>query len=127
MPGVPALKILYVEDHAEAREAVERLLRHNGHHVRGAAGVSEALAAAAKERFDLLVADISLPDGNGCDLLLQLRRSQPTIRGVAVTGHDQDDLMEGCRAAGFSDFLLKPVSFSLLLAAVDRRAASPGG
>jgi len=113
------LRILYVEDHIESREAVERLLRHNGHDGRGAGGVNEALAAAAREQFDLLIADVTLPDGNGCELLIQLRRAQPTIRAVAVTGHDRDDLMEECRAAGFSDFVLKPVSFSLLLAAVD--------
>jgi len=118
-----ALKILYVEDHAEAREAIERLLRHNGHDVRGVAGVKEALAAAANERFDLLISDVTLPDGNGCDLLIQLRNTQPTIRAVAVTGHDREDLMEECRAAGFSDFVLKPVSFSLLLAAVDAARA----
>lgn len=113
------LTILYVEDHAESREAVERLLRHNGHHVRGVAGVAEALAAAAVERFDLLVADITLPDGNGRDLLTQLRRTQPHLRAVAVTGHDREELLEQCRAAGFSDFIVKPVSFSELLRAVD--------
>ena len=38
-----ALNILYVEDHAENREAMTRLLRHNGHEVRGVGGVAEAL------------------------------------------------------------------------------------
>ena len=113
------IKILVVEDHADNRELMERLLRLNGHEVVGAAGVQEALALAAKERVDLLIADVGLPDGNGCDLLRELRKTRPALRAVAVTGHDEERLLHECRAAGFFDFVRKPVLFSRLMQAVD--------
>ena len=118
-----ALKILYVEDHPDSREAMVRLLRHNGHDVRGVGCISEALAVAAQERFDLLITDMTLPDGDGCELLIRLRSTHPTLRAVAVTGHDREERQEECRAAGFSEFVTKPVSFSTLLAAVDAARA----
>ena len=118
-----ALNILYVEDHAETREAMTRLLRHIGHEVRGVGGVAEALAAVAGEHFDLLIVDITLPDGDGCELLVRLRRTRPTLRAIAVTGHDREEVLEKCRAAGFSEFVTKPVSFTALLAAVDAAGA----
>lgn len=114
-----ALRILLVEDHAESRDALERLLRHNGHAVRGAGGAAEALAAAALGPFDLVVSDISLPDGDGCALLVELRRANPGLRGVAVTGHGHERVAEACGAAGYSALLRKPLSFGELLAAVD--------
>ena len=81
-----AMRILVVEDQADNRELMERLLRLNGHEVLGAGGVQEALA---------------------------------------VTGHDEERLVDACRQAGFFDFVRKPVLFSRLLAAVDAaRAAS---
>ena len=118
-----ALNTLYVEAHAESREAMTRLLRHNGHDPRGVGGIAEALAAATREHFDLLIADITLPDGDGCELLVRLRRTRPTLRAIAVTGHDREEVLENCRAAGFSEFVTKPVSFTALLAAVDAPGA----
>ena len=114
-----ALRILLVEDHAESREVLARLLRLNGHAVQEAAGARESLAAAARGSFDLLISDIGLPDGDGCDLLRELRRANPALRAVAVTGHAEDELSGACKAAGFSAFVRKPVSFSQLLLAVD--------
>ena len=78
-----------------------------------------AIAAAAAERFDLLISDIGLPDGDGCDLLLELRRTHTHLRAIAVTGRAEEDFSERCRAAGFSAFVRKPASFAQLLAAVD--------
>ena len=114
-----ALRILLVEDHADNRELMERLLRLNGHEVVSAGGVQEALSVASGGAPDLLIADLGLPDGNGCDLLRELRKSHPDLRALVVTGHDEERLIDACRQAGFFDFVRKPVQFSRLLAAVD--------
>jgi CheY-like chemotaxis protein len=113
------LRILYVEDHAETRELMERLLRHNGHQVFTAGGATDAIAIAGREPLDLLITDIGLPDGDGCELLIELRKNRPALRAVAVTGHAIEELPERCREAGFGAFVRKPVLFSELLAAVD--------
>jgi CheY-like chemotaxis protein len=118
-----ALHILLVEDHAESRELFERLLELDGHTVHPAGGISEALTLAdAIDRLDLLVCDLGLPDGNGCDLLPTLRRKHPTVRGVAVSGHDEERFLAACQSAGFSAYVRKPVMFNQLLAAVNEAA-----
>src|SRR5688572_12758514 len=119
-----AMRILVVEDQADNRELMERLLRLNGHEVLGAGGVQEALAVAAGGPLDLLIADVGLPDGTGCDLLREMRKSRPGLRALAVTGHDEERLVDACRQAGFFDFVRKPVLFSRLLAAVDAARAA---
>src|SRR5262245_18864691 len=68
------LHILLVEDHDDTRWGMELFLRTHGHRAQVAAGVQEALdlAATFDTRFDLLLSDLRLPDGNGWDLLRRL-------------------------------------------------------
>ena len=83
------MHILLVEDHDDTRRAMELFLRAHGHLTEVAADVQEALALAARSdtRFDLLLSDLQLPDGNGWDLLRRLeeggRRPQ---QAVAISG-----------------------------------------
>jgi CheY-like chemotaxis protein len=119
--GMPSLQILLVEDHADSADALARLLRSRGHRVTVAYDKTDALVAAAGLRsIDVLVSDITLPDGNGCDLLrvLRERRAGPPRLAVAVTGHDECHMIEECRSAGYHRFLRKPVAFEELLAAI---------
>jgi CheY-like chemotaxis protein len=67
------LSILVVEDHPDTRRALEMFLQLLGHQTKLAADIKEALEmAAAGRRFDLLLSDLRLPDGNGWDLLRRL-------------------------------------------------------
>jgi two-component system OmpR family response regulator len=110
--GPPALSILLVDDHADSLEPLARLLRHHGHNVRTAATLKDGLAAALECHPDLLVSDLSLPDGDGCDLLDRVRAAAPTVRGLAVTGLTGttfEQMLERCVRAGFEKFLVKPL------------------
>ena len=108
------LDILVVDDHADSATALARLLRREGHRVTTAHTVAEALAAAGS-RFDVLLGDVGLPDGNGCDLLRALReRGHAPRLAVALTGHGEEHWEAECRQAGFTGLLLKPVQFSTL-------------
>jgi CheY-like chemotaxis protein len=73
--GAPgSLSILVVEDHPDTRRALEMFLQLLGHQTKLAADLKEALQmAAAGSRFDLLLSDLRLPDGNGWDLLRRRR------------------------------------------------------
>ena len=84
--GDAALSILLVDDHADSLVPLARLLRRCGYEVAAAATVSEGLEAAARRVPDVIVSDIALPDGDGCDLLHRVRHTHPAVRGVAVTG-----------------------------------------
>jgi PAS domain S-box-containing protein len=81
-------RVLIVEDHEDGREFMRALLASDGHTVAAAGGVQEALAQldAASPRFDVLLADIGLPDGSGWDLIRVARERYPEMRVGVVTG-----------------------------------------
>jgi CheY-like chemotaxis protein len=125
-----SLRILVVDDHADSAAFLARLLRQDGHHVAVAHGRVEAVVAAARVGdIDLLISDISLPDGDGRELLRLLsdHKHGGPRHAVALTGHGDAALVEECRRAGYSQVLLKPVAYPQLLAAIAaaRATASP--
>ena len=115
-----AMHVLVVDDHEDSAQAVAMLLRRLGHDVTVAGSVAGAMAhAAAGNAPDLLVCDITLPDGDGCALLAGLRSSLGgrALPALAITGHGRE-WEERCRAAGYCRLLTKPVDFAAVLAAV---------
>ncbi|MEO6995992.1 MAG: PAS domain S-box protein, partial [Lacunisphaera sp.] len=67
--GKPPLRLLMVEDHEATLQVLLRLLAREGHVVTAARSVAEALTAAAKGKFDLVISDLGLPDGSGIELM----------------------------------------------------------
>lgn len=100
--------ILLVEDQPRLRAVGNAMLTASGYEVVAAATTAEAiqLADAMQRPPDLVIADLNLPDGNGRDLLVQLRRRFPTIRTLLTSG--AADLSED--EIGEHPFLLKPFS-----------------
>jgi CheY-like chemotaxis protein len=119
-----SLRILLVEDHDGIARACQRLLVSHGHFVIRAAGAASALTAAEREKFDLLICDLSLPDGNGLELLSGIRaRSERLQAGlklpaIAISGSVYDDDIARCLAAGFSAHVAKPFDEDGLLAVI---------
>ncbi len=114
-----ALRILLVDDHQDTCIALERLLVRRGHLVTAAHDVRSAMETAARNRFDLLISDIALPDGTGTDLIACLRAMSP-VRGIAISGFGMNGDIEKSLNAGFSEHLVKPVKLDILEAAIDR-------
>jgi hypothetical protein len=130
--GMSGLRILIVEDHEDSAEALTRLLRHAGHSVTTAGTFADATAFAANEPLlDLLISDISLPDGNGCELLRRLRdqRGGADLAAIALTGHGDENWIEACKEAGYRELMVKPVAYHQLLATVRSvcEQRNPGG
>ncbi len=117
-PASPALRILLVEDHVATLEALSTLLRRAGHSVITASTVTDGLAAAGQDTFDLLVSDLGLPDGTGIQLMEKLRDTYH-LRGIALSGYGMEDDLARCREAGFVTHLVKPVRFADLRRAID--------
>ena len=121
-----SLQVLLVEDHEATRTALANLLARRGYQVRTAASVAEARAMAAEQEFQLLISDIGLPDGNGFDLMKELRARLMGLQGIALTGYGMESDIASSREAGFGSHLTKPVRVQSLdnaLAAV--RATYP--
>jgi PAS domain S-box-containing protein len=111
-------RILVVEDHDDTRAVLGRLIRSLGHQVTVAANVREALEAAERAIFDLLVCDIVLPDGSGLEVMEKLK---PKVeRGIALSGFGQTDDLRRSYEAGFNEHLTKPVNFAMLKEALER-------
>ncbi len=111
--GRRPLRVLIVDDHAPTCRTLAELLMRRQYEVVTAGSVREARASAENARFDFVISDVGLPDGNGCDLMEELR-GRYGLPGVALTGYGMDDDLARSRAAGFITHLTKPVSVQAL-------------
>jgi CheY-like chemotaxis protein len=109
----PKLRILVVEDQADTAYGLKMYFSEKGHDVRVAMNMRSALALAAEKPFDILLSDLTLPDGNGWDLLRQLR-SQGPVRAIAISGYNSAEDLARSEAAGFLMHLAKPVAMAEL-------------
>lgn len=113
-PAVQARgQILLVEDHEPTCAALIELLRRRNFHVTTAMSVQQARATAEQRKFDFVISDLGLPDGNGCELMAEIR-SRFGLPGIALTGYGMDEDVDRTQAAGFIAHLTKPVSIQAL-------------
>ena len=115
---MPKEKILLLEDHPDLRAETTRILIEAGYRVQAAANGAEAIALAHRDIFDLLVADVFLPDQTGIQVFEQVRAFLPDLAGIVITGHSTWELALDALRAGFVGFLVKPVVPEQLLAAI---------
>src|SRR5687768_2821701 len=113
-------RILLVEDHDDTVRAMARLLDLSGFAVHTAGNVANALKLCDKHEFDLLIADVGLPDGTGYDLMREVISRRCTSKGIAVSGYGTEKDVELSLRAGFSMHLVKPVPFDKLRDAIRR-------
>lgn len=123
-PALVPIQILLVEDHADTAAMLRILLTCLGYKVWVAGTVTEALNLAVRQRFDVLLCDFGLPDGDGCDVLAPLRQLYP-IKSIAVTGFAFEEDHQRAAAAGFDHFLAKPYDFRKLENLLGRIAVPP--
>ncbi len=105
--------ILLVEDNADTRQVMELALSALECTVTAASTVAEAIAAAEREPFDLLISDIALPDGSGLSLMRDLR-SRHRLRGIALSGFGREQDLAKSKEFGFDAHLVKPFSIEML-------------
>lgn len=124
--GKPALRILVVDDLADAADSLALLLRLLGHEVRTAYTGPAALAAAEQFHPHVVLLDIGLPALDGYQVAKRLRQ-MPSLQRVcliAISGYGQQADVEHAYQSGFDRHLLKPVTtehLTLLLAEISSR------
>jgi DNA-binding response OmpR family regulator len=102
-----------VDDEESDRETFGDILQSEGYTVIAADTYQRAFGIfeANRDRVDLLIADISLPDGSGCELAMAIRNGKPDIRALFISGHVGAQV---CRFYGLDvadlHFLRKPFS-----------------
>jgi DNA-binding response OmpR family regulator len=120
----PTLRVLIVEDHDDSREMLEHLLDRQGYAVSAAPSCGRARELAASAPFDMVICDIDLPDGDGVDLMRELRR-QYLMTTIALTGLTRPSDIERCSKAGVHAFLAKPIAIEGLVNAIKQLMIPP--
>ena len=117
-------RILIVEDSPLVTDAFSILFRESGYDVDIAATVAQAVEVATNRPADLILLDISLPDGDGLEVLEQLRERNALPKAtLAMTGHGDSLSRKKCLDAGCAEVLLKPVAISELLRRIEHHLA----
>ncbi len=112
------MRILVVEDEPKIAAFLERGLREEGHRVDVAGDLETAREQLDVGAFDLLLVDRRLPDGDGLDLVRELRRRRLALPSICLTARDRvADRVEGL-VGGADDYLVKPFEFEELLARI---------
>jgi DNA-binding response OmpR family regulator len=111
------LKILFVEDNTNTARASKAVLEMHGYSVDIAESVADALDSLRANKYDLLISDMTLPDGTGFDVLAQ---SPKPVRAIALSGYTTDADRDHALASGFASFIAKPYKTADLIAAIEK-------
>lgn len=116
------LSILVVDDDGPTQRVLQLWLQLHGHRVACAQGGHEALTLLDTCHIDLVITDVLMPDGDGIELIVKLKKRQPHLRVLAVSGGGPHitsiRCLEDAHAAGAHALLLKPFKQDQLLHAM---------
>lgn len=113
-------RILLLDDEKMARALYGDYLTSGGHEVTAVATIAQAKNALSLDRYDALVTDLLLADGDGMEVLAFAKSNYPAIEVVVITALDKVDPAVRAIKSGASEYLVKPVSPEALQHAVTR-------
>ncbi len=112
--------VLVVDDEKAIRDTIKSILVEKGYRVKTTDSIQGARNLLFSQLFDVILLDIWLPDGNGLDLLEEIKELSPESRVVVITGHGKvEDAVKAIKSGAY-DFLEKPFSLQKLLSSVDK-------
>ena len=121
-PILAGLRVLFVDDEADARDLIAMMLTEGGAVVRTAASAIDALAACDEWRPDILISDIGMPGEDGYMLMKKLRASENEwgghIPAIALTAYGRKEDRMRALAVGYESHVAKPVEPVALLTIV---------
>ncbi|MFP4381877.1 MAG: response regulator [Candidatus Sumerlaeia bacterium] len=116
-------KILVVDDDDQVRELIQDILCHYDYELTLAQNGREALKLCQKDEPDLLITDIVMPEMEGIETIIQIRKKHPRLPMIAISGGGQissDVYLAMAKNLGASRTLSKPFTKSELLDAVSK-------
>ena len=118
------MKVLLAEDNAVNRTLAKRLLEKHGHTVVVVENGRQALKALEREKVDLVLMDVQMPEMDGLEATAAIRAREKNTGGhlpiIALTAHAMKGDREKCLAAGVDDYLTKPIRTLDLFKAIER-------
>jgi two-component system response regulator AtoC len=112
--------VLVVDDDKDIRLLLTDLLKGDGYRVQAVGTGTEALAAVAKERPDLVMMDVKLPDQDGLTVLKELKRSHSDLEVIVMTAFGGSSTAIKAMEQGAYDYVTKPFDIDDLLATLKR-------
>jgi CheY-like chemotaxis protein len=116
-------RILLADDNADLLEIQREVLCDAGHHVTTATTGSEAVKKTRHRVFDLVITDIVMPDGDGIETIVHLRKRHPSTKIIAMSGGGRlgaENYLPVAEKLGAAKAVAKPVTARQLLAMVDQ-------
>ncbi|HMH25504.1 MAG TPA: response regulator, partial [Gemmatimonadaceae bacterium] len=124
-----SLRILVAEDNAVNRKLVMALLGKRGHTVVSVVNGREAVAAATKDAFDIVLMDVQMPEMDGLEATAAIRKLEVVTGAhvpiIALTAHAMKGDREICVAAGMDEYLSKPINPKQLFALIESLTGAP--
>lgn len=117
-------KVLVIDDEPDIRELLTITLSRMDIAADTAADVAEAKAQLSKNKYNLCLTDMKLPDGNGIDIVHYIQQHSPSLPVALITAHGNMDIAIQAMKAGAFDFLNKPVDLASLRKLVATAIAS---
>lgn len=112
--------ILIVDDEPDLRNLLEQVLTNAGYKVQQASDGDEALKLLKKEKFDIALLDIQMPNVNGIQVLKYIQQHLPKTKAIMLTGYaDLKHAMEA-KEFGAQDFIGKPYKIEDILSTVEQ-------
>jgi DNA-binding NtrC family response regulator len=120
------VSVLVMEDEFNVAKAIEMVLREEGYKVITAMNGQDALEQFQGKSFDLLVADLRLPDVNGMDVIRKVRTDWPDTAVIVITGYPGVDTAVEAMKLGALDYLPKPFTEEELTEVINSALESKG-
>jgi CheY-like chemotaxis protein len=124
-----SIRVLVIDDSKVIRRTVEAMLRDAGYAALAAADGREGMEMWRETQPDLVLTDIMMPERDGIETMMEIRRHCPQAKILAMTGFNHSgsvDFGEMLRRLGADDVLIKPFAPEVLLAKVDRLVSRDG-
>jgi DNA-binding NtrC family response regulator len=106
--------VLLIDDEQSVQFGFSAYLNKTGYQVQTAGSIVEARLKLTQGCFDIILLDLSLPDGNGLDLIAEIRKSYPEVALVVITGGGNVPVAVKAMQLGADNFLTKPVDMNEL-------------
>lgn len=114
------VRILVVEDDEQMNDMLQATLESQGYTVATAFNGQQAIDRCKQETFDLLITDVRLPGMDGVEMLGKIKKIQPRLRSIVITGYASEDTPIRAIRCQVSDYLFKPFSLQYFLGSVTR-------
>ncbi|HSB11568.1 MAG TPA: response regulator [Blastocatellia bacterium] len=119
------MTVLVVDDEPSVRDALELILSDSGYFVLASMSGRDALGKAHRQRIDVAIVDVELPDMSGLDVLRHLREKDPGLQVIVITANPTPAIVQEARKRGAADCLHKPFHPADIVDAIQSALARP--